>query len=114
LWVSSHPRFARHEWNGAWVNTLFRNEGERLSSELITEAIAITQAIWGTPLPLGMITFIDKTKVKGKKHFGYCYRKAGFTEAGYNKINRLLALQLLPEAMPTPLFIDGVQLKMAV
>jgi hypothetical protein len=36
LWVTSWPyaQFVRHAWPGAWVNSLFRNEGNHLSSDL--------------------------------------------------------------------------------
>src|SRR6185312_14832853 len=39
LWTTSwpYPQFVRHAWPGAWVNSLFRNEGAGLSSELIRE-----------------------------------------------------------------------------
>ena len=38
----------------------------------------------------------------GEKVWGWTYRKAGFVDAGETK-GGLLALQLLPEAMPGPL-----------
>lgn len=82
LWVSAYPyaEYVRHAWAGAWVNSMFRNEGSALSSLLILDAIASTRTIWPVPA-LGMITFIDRKKVRGKKHFGYCYLKAGFSPA---------------------------------
>src|SRR6266704_3106005 len=56
LWVTSWPfaEFTKHAWAGAWVNSLFRNEGAGLSSELIREAIAATLFHWQAP-PLGCI-----------------------------------------------------------
>ena len=103
LWVSSwqQAEYAHHEWAGAWVNTCFRNEGAGLSSELIREAVACTRGKWEPPA-LGMITFIDRGKVRKKRDFGRCYRKAGFKEVGETKVNKLLALQLLPQDMPPP------------
>jgi hypothetical protein len=47
------------------------------------------------------VTFVDRGKVKKKRDFGYCYLKAGFDVAGETK-GGLLALQMLPEAMPEP------------
>ena len=85
---------------GAWVNSLFRNEGAGLSSELILEAVAATRWHWGAPPELGMITFVDETKVRRKRDPGRCYRRAGFEITGRTKANRLLAFQLLPAAMP--------------
>jgi hypothetical protein len=54
-----------------------------------------------------MITFVDRKKVKptivrGKKVWGWTYRKAGFVEVGETK-GGLLALQLLPHAWPNAL-----------
>lgn len=103
LWVTSWPKaeYVRHDWAGAWVCSCFRNEGAGLSSELILEAVAATKWAFGSPPPLGMITFVDRSKTKPKKDPGYCYRMAGFEHVGETKINRLFALQLLPEAMPS-------------
>lgn len=53
----------------------------------------------GEPPDLGMVTFVDRSKVRGKRDFGYCYRKAGFVPCGETK-GGLLALQLLPADMP--------------
>ena len=48
VWVTSWPfaEFTKHAWAGAWVNSLFRNEGAGLSSELISEAVAATRWRW--------------------------------------------------------------------
>lgn len=102
LWVSSFPRYARHAWKGAWVCTHFRNESDIKSSLLIKEAIAITRYFWGEPPPLGMITFINPTKIKPTQKPGWCFRKAGFREVGLTKIHHLLVLQLTPDDMPQP------------
>jgi hypothetical protein len=48
-----------------------------------------------------MVTFIDRSKVRRKRDFGRCYRKAGFRVCGETK-GGLLALQLLPGDMPEP------------
>ena len=63
-----------------------------------------TRAVLGDPPPLGMITFVDRAKVKPTKvHsrdvWGWTYRQAGFVDAGETK-GGLLALQLLPSSMP--------------
>ena len=102
LWVTSWPfiEYTKHEWAGAWVNSLFRNEGAGLSSELILEAVAATRAVWGDPPELGMITFVDPRKVRKKRDFGRCYRRAGFKEVGKTKDLGLIAFQLLPADMP--------------
>ena len=103
LWVTSWPfaEYTKHAWAGAWVNSCFRNEGAGLSSELIREAVSATRWIWDPP-PLGMITFVDATKVRPKADPGYCYQVAGFNRVGKTKVNKLLAFQLLPDEMPEP------------
>jgi len=100
LWITSAPQFARHDWKGAWVNTLFRNEGAGLSSELITEAIAASLVVLGPPPPLGIVTFVDAKKTRHKRDPGRCYRKAGFRHVGFTKVNKLYVFQLTPDAMP--------------
>lgn len=106
LWVTSWPfaEHVKHAWAGAWVNSLFRNERQDLylSSELIEEAVAATLARWSEPPPLGMVTFIDESKVRRKRDPGRCYRRAGFEAVGRTIEENLLVLQLPPERMPEP------------
>lgn len=126
LWVTSYPfaEYVRHEWAGAWVCSCFRNENQynrknregHLSSHLINEAVAATrwysEHVWRLPVPpQGFITFVDTSKVKSAQP-GACYRAAGWQEVGYTKSNHLLALQLLPDAMPDPLIPNGAQLSL--
>lgn len=110
LWVTSWPfaEFVKYEWAGAWVCSCFRNESSILSSLLIAEAVAITRFIYGEPPPLGMVTFIDRDRVRKKRDFGRCYRKAGWEVCGETK-GGLLALQLSPDSMPPPLEPIGCQ-----
>lgn len=85
---------------GAWLCSCFRNEGAGLSSELITEAVAATRAVWGEPPALGFVTFVDRDKTRKKRDPGRCYRRAGWSVCGETK-GGLVALQLLPEGMPS-------------
>lgn len=103
LWVSSWPfaEYVKHAWAGAWVCSCFRNESSVLSSLLIREAMAVTRYIWGDPPEKGMVTFIDTTKVKKKRDWGRCYRKAGFVPAGHTK-GGLVALLIKAESFPEP------------
>lgn len=108
FWVTSWPfaEYVKHAWAGAWICSAFRNEGPYLASELITQAVAATLWKFGGPPALGMVTFVNLKKVRptvvrGKKTWGWCYRKAGFKECGWTK-GGLLALQLLPAEMPDP------------
>jgi hypothetical protein len=106
LWVTSAPiaAYVKHAWAGAWVCSLFRNEGEGRASEMIVDAVAATRFWYGEPPDKGMITFIDEryvrpTRVRGKDVYGWTWLKAGFRAVGRTK-GGLLAFQLLPEDMP--------------
>jgi hypothetical protein len=101
FWVTSWPfaEYVMHEWAGAWMCSAFRNESPHLSSELITEAVAATRSIWPEPPELGMVTFVDPTKIRHKRDPGRCYLKAGFKRIGASKSGKI-ALQLLPDEMP--------------
>jgi hypothetical protein len=110
FWVSSWPfaEYVKHAWGGAWVCSAFRNEGAGCASILIRQALSATRAVMGEPPELGMITFIDRkkvrpTKVRGVDVWGWTYRKAGFIDAGETK-GGLLALQIWPHAMPDAMF----------
>lgn len=115
VWTTSWPfaEYTKHEWAGAWMNSIFRNEAPSryLSSELIGEAVSATRWFFGDPPPLGMVTFIDRKKTKSKKDPGYCYLKAGFRKVGKTK-SGLTALQLLPAEMPLPIPPLGSQMEL--
>jgi hypothetical protein len=107
FWVTSYPfaQYVKHAWAGAFVCSAFRNEGEQRASDLIRDAVSATLSEWPSP-PLGMITFIDRKRVRpiftrGKKRWGYVYEKAGFEHVGFTK-GGLMAWQLSPDAMPEP------------
>jgi hypothetical protein len=113
FWITSWPfaEYVRHAWAGAWVCSAFRNEGPTLSSELVREAVACTLAYFGTPPDLGMITFVNTEKVRRKRDWGRCYRKAGFVDCGHTA-GGLVALQLLPVNMPEPAQAKGSTLEL--
>lgn len=102
LWVTSWPyaEYTKHRWAGAWVNTLFRNEGAGLSSSLIRCAVAATLAKWPTPPSLGLVTFVNPRKIRSDNP-GFCYLRAGFVRDGYTK-GGLVVLRLKRENMPEP------------
>ena len=110
FWVTSRPfaEYVKHAWAGAWICSAFRNEGAGLSSDLIRDAVAATRWKYGDPPALGMVTFIDRSKIRRKRDPGRCYLRAGFTRCGKTK-GGLLALQLLPEDMPLPAEPMGAQ-----
>lgn len=113
LWVTSWPfaEYVRHAWPGAWINSAFRRESGPKSSKLILQAVAVTRWKWPNTPELGMITFIDRAKVRSKQDFGFCYLRAGFRPCGETK-GGLLALQLLPGDMPEPMEPHSDQLPM--
>jgi hypothetical protein len=103
VWATSWPlpEYVKHAWPGAWICSIFRNEGSILSSLLIREAIAATRWFWPDVPVLGMVTFVDASKVRRKRDPGRCFRKAGFHEAEPKTTRAgLIALQLLPHEMP--------------
>lgn len=118
LWVTSWPfaEYVRHAWGGAWVNSLFRNEGPHLSSDLNRFAVAHTRAVWPDVPALGMVSFVDPSKTEPKEVPGWCYRRAGWTHVGETKAG-LLVFQQLPDRkigrrstpMPEAEFIPGSQ-----
>ena len=101
LWVTSWPfaEYTKHDWAGAWVNSLFRNEGAMLSSELILDAIAATRYFWEPP-ELGIVTFVNADKIRSSNP-GYCYLQAGFKKVGKTKKDGLVVLQMLKINMPS-------------
>lgn len=101
FWVTSWPfaEYVKHAWAGAWICSAFRNESPHLSSALIVDAVAATRAVFGEPPPPGFVTFVDTSKTRRKRDPGRCYRKAGWRVSGETK-GGLVALQLLPPAMP--------------
>lgn len=102
VWVTSWPfaEYVKHEWAGAWVNSIFRNEGAGLSSELILQAIAATRWFWDPPA-LGIITFVDTDKIRSTNP-GYCYLMAGFHRLEKTTRDGKRVLQMLPHEMPEP------------
>jgi len=115
VWVTSWPfaEYVRHGWAGAWVNSLFRNEGAGLSSDLIRHAVAHTRAFYGEAPPRGIVTFVDATRVRRKRDPGRCYKKAGWHHVGFTQ-GGLWVYQQLPHDMPEPelaLGMSGLLLK---
>lgn len=120
VWGVSTPftEYVKHQWAGAWMCSIFRNEGAGLATELIWSAIAATRAVVGEPPALGLVTFISRKHVKPfisrrwggevRAIWGQTFRQAGFREVGETK-SGLLALQLLPADFPEPVSPHGHQ-----
>ena len=114
LWITSWPfaRYVRHAWAGAWVCSAFRNEGAGVASVLISEAVAATCAYYGEPPLMGMVTFLDRRKVRpmirrGRETWGYTWERAGFVPVG-ETAGDLLALRLPLPAFPSPVSLPGM------
>lgn len=106
FWITSWPfaEYVKHDWAGAWVCSAFRSEDAGSSVELIKQALAASRAHFGEPPELGLVTFIDASKVKpilvrGVPSFGWVWIKAGFHYVGKTKAG-LLVFQILPADMP--------------
>lgn len=116
VWVTTWPyaELAWHEWAGAWVNTLFRNEGPILSSRLIEEAVQATCWKWShrPALPHPIVTFINAKRVRPKRDPGYCYLMAGWERIGTTK-SGLAVLGLAAAKFPAAQAPDGAQLRLA-
>lgn len=94
---------------------MFRNEGSGKASQMILEAIAATLSIWDPP-ELGIVTFVDPSKVdgvpvRGSRVFGHCYSRAGFSHVGFTA-GGLWAWQMLPDQMPEPMIPLDSQIEM--
>lgn len=100
VWVTSWPfaQYVKHAWAGAWVCSIFRNEGAALASDLILDAVAATRARYGRPPDLGLVTFVKPDAIRSTNP-GYCFQQAGFRLAGHAKDGKP-CLQLLPDDMP--------------
>lgn len=120
LWVTSWPfaEYVKHAWAGAWVCSAFRNEGAATASDLIREAVAATRFAFGPPPPLGMVTFVDRskvrpTKVHGRDTWGWTYQRAGFEPCG-ETAGGLLAFRLDPDNMPPAAPALGMAMQLAL
>ena len=67
----------------------FRNEGKRLSSELIQEAVELAWLRWPGER---LYTYVDPRKIQSSNP-GYCYQKAGWRKCGETKVNKLIVLE---------------------
>lgn len=95
LWVT---------WSGirddgleAYECSIFRNESDHLSSELIKWAIFATVCEWSGDIPRdGFITYVNEQKVNSEIP-GYCFKRAGWKKIGNSKRRRLALFQISME-----------------
>ena len=69
--------------------SIFRNESQTKSSTLIQEADAIAYKVWSDKRHY---TYVNAEKIKSANP-GYCFKKAGWTQCGVTKVNRLIILE---------------------
>lgn len=74
-------RVERYDKQQGVVCTVFRNESEHLSSDLILEAEEIAWAKWPGER---LFTYVAADKVKSVNP-GYCFKKAGWRKCGMSK-----------------------------
>jgi hypothetical protein len=79
-WIFPDPAMRMDSQTGYYCS-IFRNESERKSSEIILECEEIALKRWG---PGRMYTFIDPTKIKSCNP-GYCFKVAGWKFKGLTK-----------------------------
>jgi len=118
VWVTSWPfaEYVKHEWAGAWLCSAFRNEGAGLASAMICDALAATREFFGDAPESGLVTFIDRRKVRpimrrGVQTWGMTWLRCGFRVVGETK-GGLLALGIDPSDMPPAAPAIGMQSKM--
>lgn len=81
-WWRPHPDAGIKAMNGldGWTCTIFRNEGEQLSSALVLEAEGELVKRFGCG-PDGMLTYVWDAKVASENP-GYCFKRAGWKRVG--------------------------------
>lgn len=93
VWACIEHKDPRGKW--VWRNTVFRNEGSTLSSDLVREATARTVSYWARryelPTKYWLRTEINTEKTRHKRDPGRCYRKAGWHPLGF--VNGLFHLE---------------------
>ncbi len=70
--------------------TIFRNESERLSSEIILEAERWAINKWG---PNRMYTYVDPRRIASRNP-GYCFKVAGWFKVGESKDGKHLLAKI--------------------
>jgi hypothetical protein len=75
-WITHYTKFP-DDGLYAWRCSMFRNEGDQLSSDLIVAAMELTAELWGRPPVDGWLTYIDTAKVRSPNP-GYCFKEAGW------------------------------------
>lgn len=96
-WWRPHPASGLKAMNGldGWTCTIFRNTGERLSSELILEAEAFLGDLGMDCGPDGLLTYVWDARIRSENP-GYCFKVAGWEAVGRSADGRKTLLQKHP------------------
>ncbi len=96
-WWRPAPSSGIKAMNGldGWTCTIFRNEGEQRSSDLILDAEQFLIGLGVSVGPDGLITYVWDAKIKSSNP-GYCFKVAGWKNRGRSADGRktLLTKQL--------------------
>lgn len=117
-WWRPHPDSGLEALNGldGWTCTIFRNEGRRLSSELVLAAERSLLATRFDIGPDGLLTYVWDERLRSTNP-GYCFKVAGWKVAGKSWDGRKTLLQKLVEpcgyprpsrscSLPSPTTVD--------
>jgi len=79
-WWRPHPRSGLRAMNGldGWTCTIFRNESDCLSSDLILEAEEALKRTGRNCGPHGLLTYVYDRKIRSTNP-GFCFKKAGWS-----------------------------------
>lgn len=93
-WWRPHPESGLRAMNGldGWTCTIFRNEGSRLSSELILAAEDALLATGADVGPDGFLTYVWDRRVRSRNP-GCCFKAAGWKVRGRSADGRKTLLQ---------------------
>lgn len=90
LFVWMYPKSElRMDGQTGYNCTIFRNESDRLSSEIILEAEKMAFEKWG---PNRLYTYIDPQKIQSANP-GYCFKKAGWKYLRVSKTGKHLLVK---------------------
>lgn len=107
-WWRPDPSSGLKAMNGldGWTCTIFRNEGQWLSSCLV---LAAERALVATGLsigPDGMLTYVLDKRVRSRNP-GYCFKMAGWRAVGRSADGRKTLLQKLSDFGIAPITTEG-------
>jgi len=91
VWMYPDPTM-RMDGQTGYNCAMFRNESDRLSSDIILEAEQMAFERWG---PGRMYTYIDPKKIASANP-GYCFKMAGWKFAGLSKADKHLLVKDAP------------------